>query len=936
MIDKKGGNASSFNISSRIELFNFLSTRTPRENELHGYTSAKGGKWRIPKKDLPNFLKLYQNAVRDGHILHITEKHRTNVTKFVLDLDLKYRKEFNKRMYLNCTIDKLIKIIISICKKWLKCDYRKHLINMTSNKKTILENMVFEKRRPTYDSVKKIYSDGIHIMNPYLEISPVGLELLTYEIREECKKQRVFNYLPVMFKREEMYDKIFDSNVAKGLSPWMLYGSCMPKNEGNNYRLTKIYDDKGKLLPKDKHKKRYDEYNLPTLLSLRTCKSQNMTPFDGYTKDVLLKKIHLHEFEMKDRQYKLKDKLKNGKDNVQDKGVQFILENIKKKRHTFNNDEEQTDKGKKKSSVTDVKKARQLVKLLNPVRADERDDWMKVGWALHNIDHSLLDDWIEFSKKSEKYVKGECDKLWKKFKSDGYTIGSLYMWAKHDDPIEYAKIRNSEVDAVLQQSVAGTNYQVARVLHEMYKHEFVCTSITHKEWYMFKNHGWQLDEQGYNLNKKLSTILINKYKVLVAELHKKRSETEDESEQDGYKKKADQVEKVIIKLNTTKFKTDVMTECRGLFFDSNFLTLMDEDRDKIRFENGVYNLKTFTFEEGNPEDYITKTTKIKYVEYDPKDEKTKRVKKLIEQIHTDDAKRNYLLRVLSSCLSGHAAEEKFHIWTGVGSNGKSVMGSLISKGFGQYYDTVSVALLTQKRKSSGSASPEVAKLKGVRIVFFHEPEEDDKINVGYMKQFTGGDEIDARKLYKEPVIFKPQCTPILPCNKLPVVSANDKGTWRRLRVLLFDSQFVESPDRKHKKEFLRINSLKEEIPELAEAFMSILVNEFSKYKKEGVIEPKDVTKYTDSYRQKSDIIMEFMKENYDETKKKTDKVSITMVYTTYRAWFKEAYAGNKGISKNDFKTYLENKEFKMKSGNLLGFVQKEDKLEDDIDDVEDK
>ena len=63
--------------------------------------------------------------------------------------------------------------------------------------------------------------------------------------------------------------------------------------------------------------------------------------------------------------------------------------------------------------------------------------WIRVGWALHNVDKSLLDKWIEFSKKSKKFKNGECESLWKSMRDEGFTIRTLMMWAKDDSPDEY-------------------------------------------------------------------------------------------------------------------------------------------------------------------------------------------------------------------------------------------------------------------------------------------------------------------------------------------------------------------------------------------------------------------------------------------------------------------------------------------------------------------
>jgi predicted transcriptional regulator len=70
---------------------------------------------------------------------------------------------------------------------------------------------------------------------------------------------------------------------------------------------------------------------------------------------------------------------------------------------------------------------------LSPYRADDYDDWLTVGMALHSVGDSLLADWDNWSHQSQKYAPGCCEKKWKSFKRDGkVAIGTLAHMAKQD------------------------------------------------------------------------------------------------------------------------------------------------------------------------------------------------------------------------------------------------------------------------------------------------------------------------------------------------------------------------------------------------------------------------------------------------------------------------------------------------------------------------
>jgi hypothetical protein len=81
---------------------------------------------------------------------------------------------------------------------------------------------------------------------------------------------------------------------------------------------------------------------------------------------------------------------------------------------------------------------------LSSYRADDYDDWVAVGMALHSVSDSLLADWDNWSQQSQKYSPGCCEKKWKSFKRQGLAIGTLAHMAKQDgwrSPFEKASGR---------------------------------------------------------------------------------------------------------------------------------------------------------------------------------------------------------------------------------------------------------------------------------------------------------------------------------------------------------------------------------------------------------------------------------------------------------------------------------------------------------------
>ena len=81
----------------------------------------------------------------------------------------------------------------------------------------------------------------------------------------------------------------------------------------------------------------------------------------------------------------------------------------------------------------DATRARSYLDALSSGRADDYDDWLAVGMALHSVgDDALLNDWEQWSAQSGKHKPSDCQRKWRSFKKSGITLGTLGDMAKKD------------------------------------------------------------------------------------------------------------------------------------------------------------------------------------------------------------------------------------------------------------------------------------------------------------------------------------------------------------------------------------------------------------------------------------------------------------------------------------------------------------------------
>ena len=804
------------------DMISFLAKFKVMKGDDLSHTSMghPSGSYYIPYDNTQEFIRLYYEHLEKGGNLHLTEKHK-HISPVLIDLDFRYNKQSDgvSRVYTQ-------KHLKDFTTAYMKC------LNEYVEVKNDTLIYVLEKPSAHYDAEKNIVKDGIHIIIPSIVTTPT----VQFQVRDMVLKSDI---IPTVFKDckfTNIAQDIFDHNVIQK-NNWMMYGSSKPNSVP--YKATQIFIFKGQ----NNELKVVENYKEDTLFLIRELSIRNKPE---------------------------KTNIKIDKLDEINKLESALMEEERKRNALSMATQENRNKSVK--TTEDIEIVKKFVNILSDKRSESYEDWIRVGWCLRNIDNELLDAWIEFSRQSAKYSEGECERLWDKMKEGGLGIKTLHMWVKNDDPEGYNNIMQSSGRMLLINSLnTATDWDIGLVIKHYYQHLFRCTSIKQDIWYYFQNHKWNKCENAYMLRNNISTTVYEMYNNYVKEWRMAKIESQEPP--DNYEKENKNKQTIVNNFKSTNFKSKIMKTCADLFHEitvaEEFHKSLDSQEQLLCFTNCVYDLDNGEFREGRPDDYVSLSTNIEYIEYDENDPVYEEINKFMCEVQPDKEKRDYILQTLANSLHGSNREEKVYFWTGEGGNGKSKLYSLLENCMGEYAATISVSYLTSKRAASNAASPEMVKAIGRRFVVFQEPEPDEKINVGIMKEISGKDMIPVRGLYKDADAFKPQFQVIFICNQLPSLPADDGGTWRRVRKITFDSKFVDDPNPNDPNEFMIDQDLDKKWPEWKVPFMSLLIHYYNKYKGKHNKEPLDVVNATKEYQNTNDHYIDFI-ENHIEKQSDID------------------------------------------------------------------
>ena len=880
--------------------------------------SISGGSYNISDAEYPIFLQLYYHHVlKKNGKEYLTEKQREGDGPILIDLDLRHTYDTDERQYTKEHIDDLIDIYLEVLKEIYQMD-----------ETTAFKVYIMEKATVNRVKDKNYTKDGIHILIG-IQADHAVQQILRKRVMKEIAD--AWEGLPLL----NSWDDVFDEGISKGTTNWQLYGSRKPGHE--RYKLTRVCQitidpADNEIINRDIPISKINMEEEIHKLSVRSksnvvlfMKNDFVSTYKDFT-DKNTRTISRQQsvdsnlMEIQHRNAMLDDintisSIKNKEE------LDMMVANFIEVTSDLIND-------------YDLKTLYDYTMIL-PVSyygPGSYDKWKRVGWVLRNTSPKLLIVWIAFSAQSSEFTYSNIPDLcntWRNFDlriHGGLTKLSLIHWAKMDAPEEYRRVLEGTLDYYIEHTINSYNikervpdFDLASVLYQMYKHEYVCVSVSKNIWYRYKNNRWEEIDAGTTLrlsisktlralyNKKSSTGLANEASNAIIE----NNTTNLENDAEFQKNRSMRILNISNRLGNTNDKKNIMTEAKCLFYDGDFLEKMDTNPYLLCFNNGVIDFKTNCFRKGQPEDIISLCTGIDYVQLDPI-----KHKKIIDDINDfmnklfpDKELCKYMWNHLASTLIGTSANQTFNMYVGVGSNGKSVLMNLMEKVLGNYKGDVPTTLVTEKRGKVGGCTPEIVQLKGIRYAVMQEPNKNDVINEGMMKQLTSGkDPIQGRAPYMTKTLsFIPQFKLAVACNALMGVKANDHGTWRRIRVVPFKSLFTEDPrddDPEKPHQYLLDKNIEEKFDSWKEVFAAMLVDIV--FKTGGVVNDCNIVmSKSNEYRQSQDYISEFINDRVVRDAK--GKIKQMELNNEFSIWYMSNYGG-RGPSPKELHEYMD-KEF---------------------------
>lgn len=522
---------------------------------------------------------------------------------------------------------------------------------------------------------------------------------------------------------------------------------------------------------------------------------------------------------------------------------------------------------------------------------DNFDSWVKIGLVFFN-EGMTWKDWDKVSKRSKKYQKGVCSAKWVTFCGNPgkaqIRAATLWKWLKESNPSEFYRLMPTRRDiwTLINHGVIHNN--TADYFYNMNPDSYIWGETL--GWYsLTSNNTWKSygKHQPPALKKHVAdcmqTIIKDTRQGEVAKYQTdmKAAADDDESRKvirAEHNARMTKLDIAFAKYGSSDFCRGVIDFLPQVYIVDELEKKMDMNRSLFAFEDGVFDLEANLFRAAKPSDYICQTTGYAFPKKpDPAVRST--ISELITDMFDDTEVPIFLMSIFALCLYGGNKFEEFYVLTGKGGNGKGVLTDLLQASFGDYYFTIQNSLLTKENDKKDAPCPALVDARVKRIMMATEPEADDRLQCGLIKQMTGGDQICARTLFSKDIIkYVPQYKVFMQTNFVPKLNKIDGGIERRVVVIAFPHEYKRAEKMTglpHQR--LANADIKDKLCKSSawrDEFMLMLLERWGKIKDcKSIPRPPSVEQVTKDYMSDNNPVGVWLNDTYEVTNDANDTVS---------------------------------------------------------------
>lgn len=629
-----------------------------RDSDVKSNITAPIGRFYISDDKMDRVFDLLEKCHKSNIVLHFRELQLSDIEKkigtgIMFDFDLLQKSDKNE---------------INSVKFFDFVKRSLFIINKVVNTDKLTTNYVgiIAKQKLVYKEDKKLYKNGFHMLIPCIKLTRQAKKIVLNEMLNDELLNTIFE--------NTFNNKLVDAFDIGSISVPVYYLHNCKEESTDPYKLIHVYNIENS----------YDGHQITHINGdsfMDSCNS--VKEFSLNVNGSLLKKVFCDLREPYHSRMMSSYSTQNKKEIEKEEAMSAF-----DKYNSYVDD-----------NLDYYKKI--VLDILDAKRADDRNLWRNVIFAIANISFNLRPAFKElaklFSMRSEsKYDNIEFERMWETATNNRgdskITINSLIFWAKEDNAEAYKKLLHKDIKTTIELDVFARDnkvltgqlyqYHFAYYIYHLFKqkfiydigetekdgnwYEFVLDSDSHKEGEIYK---WRLERKPDNL----LLFISNRLPIIISDIIDKAENRikleEDENTITYISNRMNKLRTSAQGLYKTEFKNGILKEAETLFRSRGFSDRLDNCDNVMGLANGVLELgknpKLLTGYHNYP---ISLFSEVSYIPYNKHNPHVKKLLGVLISLFPDNEIDifHYLMYYLCTSLDAKAKNSEILILTGNG------------------------------------------------------------------------------------------------------------------------------------------------------------------------------------------------------------------------------------------------------------------------------